>query len=101
MATKPRPAPVSDWTVHGLLAKLPGFRRVDYGGERYAFRLAGDAAGRTVYVCLFGEDPSAIHFDLEGGAARPAWSGHGPEHGRVWSAGDLALVLRWWLGARG
>jgi hypothetical protein len=93
------PCWTSNWTVHGLLDKLPGYRRVDRGGELLAFRVAGDSPTRTVYIYLYGDDPSAIHFDLED--STPARSGYDqpPEHGSVWSAGDLALVVRWWLAA--
>ncbi len=87
----------SNWTVHGLLAELPGFRRVDHGTELLAFRLAGDSPGRTVYVYLYGEDPAAINFDLEdSGDCPPGWD-QSPERGSVRSAGDLSLVVRWWL----
>lgn len=100
MATKLPTSPVSNWTVHGLLARLPEFRRVDRGTELLAFRLAGDAPGRTVYVQLYGEDPTAIHFDLEDlNATFPEWD-RTPEQGSVTSIGDLALVLRWWLADR-
>ena len=97
MATQRPPVWVSNWTVSGLLSKLPRFRRVDLGAEHLAFRLAGNTPGRTAYVYLYGEDPADIHFDLEEDAA-PAQSVEiDPEHGSVRSDGDLALVLRWWL----
>lgn len=100
MATKLPPVPLSNWTVAGLVAKLPEFRRVDQGAELLAFRLAGDAPGRTVHIQLYGEDPAAIHFDLEDlNAVYPEWD-RTPEQGRVTSIGDLALVLRWWLAGR-
>lgn len=96
-----RPVKVPAWcslySVHGLLAKLPGYRRVDRGGEVLAFRVAGDSPARSVYIYLYGDDPAAIHFDLEDSTElRPGWN-QPPERGSVWSAGDLALVVRWWL----
>ena len=96
---RPAKAPVwhSNWSVHGLLDKLHGYRRIDRGGELLAFRLAGNSPSRSVYVYLYGEDPGAIHFDLEDSSpVRPDWE-QPPEHGSVWSAGDLELVVRWWL----
>lgn len=87
----------SQWSVPGLLAKLSGFRRVDRGDEMLAFRVVGDVPDRSVYIYLYGDDPAAIHFDLEESTElRPGWD-QPPEHGSVWSAGDLALVVRWWL----
>jgi hypothetical protein len=87
----------SNWSVQGLLAGLAGYRRVDRGGELLAFRVAGGSASRSVYVYLYGEDPAAIHFDLEDATPiRPGWD-QPPERGSVRSAGDLALVVRWWL----
>jgi hypothetical protein len=93
------PSWCSQWSVPGLLAKLPGYRRVDRGGESLAFRVAGDLPARSVYVYLYGDDPAAIHFDLEDATElRPGWD-QPPERGSVRSPGDLALVVRWWLEA--
>jgi hypothetical protein len=87
----------SNWTVLGLMAKLPGFRRVDPGGDPLAFRLAGGLPGRMVTIRLSVQEPTVIAFDLEDRyAVRPAWD-EGCEHGTVDSVGDLALVLRHWL----
>jgi len=97
MAKQKTPTWVSNWSVAGLLLKLPRFRRVDKGGELLAFRLAGNTPGRTVYVYLYGEDPSAIHFDLEQETPPNQAFDLEPEHGSAWSVGDLALILRWWL----
>jgi hypothetical protein len=93
------PAWCSRWSVHGLLTTLNGYRRVDRGSEALAFRVVGDSPARSVYVYLYGDDPAAIHFDLEDSTElRPGWD-QPPERGSVWSAGDLALVVRWWLAA--
>ena len=92
MTITPRPATVSNWTVAGLLAKLPRFRRVDRGAELLAFRLAGNRPGRTAYVYLYGEDPADIHFVLDADGSEVEG-----EHGCARTEADLALVLRWWL----
>src|SRR5262245_17281793 len=97
MAKPKSPSWVSNWTVAGLLTKLPGFRRVDKGSELLAFRLAGNTPGRTVYVYLYGDDPSDIHFDLEQEAPPNQAFDLEPEHGSARTIGDLALILRWWL----
>ena len=53
------PAWCSQYSVHGRLAKLSGYRRVDRGGEMLAFRVAGDSPARSVYIYLYGDDPAA------------------------------------------
>ena len=87
----------SKWSVPGLLARLSGYRRVDQGREALAFRVVGDSPMRSVYVYLYGDDPDAIHFDLEDTTEQLPGLEQPPEHGSVWSDGDLALVVRWWL----
>ena len=89
----------SNWTVDGLLTKLPRFRRVDGGGDLLAFRLAGASPGRTAYVYLSADEPAAIHFNLDDAGAKSLSSDPTAERGSVDSASDLSLVLRWWLAA--
>ena len=89
--------PRSNWTVPGLLAQLPQFRRLDGGADELAFRLGCETPGRTAYVYLSVVEPAAIHFRLEDADSKSRDWGDSEECGCVLSAADLSLVLRWWL----
>ena len=86
--------PRSNWTMAGLLAQLPPFRRVDGGADDLACRLACETPGRTAYVYLSVEEPALIHFCLEDSGSV---CDEAQERGSVGSPSDLSLVLRWWL----
>src|SRR5262245_24763703 len=87
----------SNWSVSALLAELPAFRRVDGGADLLAFRLAGAVPQRSVYVYLYGEDPSLIHFDLEDESAETGQWDHAVRSGSVRSVEELRTVVGSWL----
>lgn len=86
----------SNWSALGLLAALIEFRRIDDGSDLLAFRLAGEIPQRSVYVYLYGEDPAAIHFDLEDESEIGEWD-QAVKRGAVRSVAELRTVLHGWL----
>ncbi len=91
----------SNWSTEGLLARLPGLRRVDDGGDLLAFRVAGTSPARAAYVYLYGEDPDLIHYDLEDEAIEGGqWDG-AVECGSARSVEELRSVLWRWLYPQG
>jgi hypothetical protein len=87
----------SNWTIEGLLTRLPAFRRVDDRGDGLAFRVAGVSPTRTAYVYLYGEDPDLIHYDLEDESVENGEWDHAVERGSVGSVEELCVVLQRWL----
>jgi hypothetical protein len=91
----------SDWTVEGLLAELPGFRRADDGSDLLAFRLVGNTPARSAYVYLYGGDPGLIHFDLEDESAETGRWDHAVRRGSARSLEELRGVIGPWLQGAG
>jgi hypothetical protein len=91
----------SNWSVPQLLAGLRDFHRTDHGGDLLAFRLAGAAPQRSVYVYLYGEDPDLIHFDLEDESAETGEWDHAVRRGSARSAEELRAIVCAWLCGEG
>ena len=87
----------SNWTVRKILTSLCGFRRVDDGADLLAFRMAGLAPRRFVYVYLYGDNPDLIHYDLENLAIDTDEWDHAVERRSLCSAEELRDVCERWL----
>jgi len=87
----------SNWTIGDILSRLPGYRRVDDGGDLLAFRITGFHGRRAAYVYLWGENPDLIHYDLEDPSVGSGEWDHAVGRGSLRSVEELDAVLRAFL----
>jgi len=88
----------SNWSVDAILPELAGYRRVDDGGDLLAFRMAGPASNRFLFVYLYGSDPDYIHYDLEDPSVDNYEWDHAIERGSVRTVADLRSICERWFG---
>lgn len=87
----------SKWHIDELLESLANVQRIDDGGDLLAFRVAGTHPARSAYVYLYGDDPAAIHYDLEDASQGAAEWDQAVHRGDVWTTQDLSDVVHRWL----